>query len=62
MVKMSDSSFDELKNIYYQLSDFYFEVPEEETSQEQREKLNDACEIIMDVLREHSDADRLRFL
>lgn len=59
---MSDSSFEALLGIYEALSDFYFDVPEEETSQEEREALNDACESIMSVLSAHADTPERRNL
>lgn len=52
---MSDDNFDTLLRLYYGLSDFYFDVPDEETSQEEREALNAACEGIMGVLSAHAD-------
>lgn len=52
---MSDDNFDTLLRLYYDLSDFYFDVSEEETSQEEREALNRACEMVMDVLNAHAD-------
>lgn len=55
MPKMSDFNFEALVDLYNALSDFYFEVPEEETSQEERDTLNSACEAIMDVLSAHAD-------
>lgn len=59
---MSDRNFEELLRIYDALSDFYFDVEDEETTQEEREKLNDACEAIMDVLIAHADNERKAML
>lgn len=60
---MSDSNFEALVDLYNALSDFYFEVPEEETSQEERDTLNNACECIMDVLAAHATSpDREKLL
>ena len=59
---MSDDNFQTLLDLYNQLSDFYFEVPEDETTQEERETLNDACESIMSVLQNHTNPERDRLL
>ena len=60
---MPDSTFEQLAKLYYELSDIYFDVSEEETSQEERDKLYDACESIMSVLEAHANTpDREKLL
>lgn len=60
---MPDSTFEQLAKLYYELSDIYFDVSEEETSQEERDALYDACEGIMSVLSAHADTpDREKLL
>ena len=51
---MSNENFELLLKLYYDLSDFYFDVPESETTQTERDTLNDACESIMSVLKAHA--------
>jgi len=51
---MSNENFELLLKLYYDLSDFYFDVPESETTHVERETLNDACESIISVLEAHA--------
>lgn len=56
---MSDENWQKLLKLYYELSDFYFDnMPEDETTQDERESLNDACETLLSVLRSHSNSER----
>ncbi len=58
MANMSDFYWNKLLSLYQELSDVYFDVPDNETTQEERETLNSACESIMDVLIAHSNPER----
>ena len=51
---MSNENFELLLKLYYELSDFYFDVDESETTQDERDELNNACESIMNVIEAHA--------
>ena len=59
---MSNENFELLLQLYNELSDFYFDIPESETTQTERDTLNDACESIMSVLEAHATRERKNLL